>query len=622
MTRGARKLRNIFRVRYAIGLMLIATLSVISLFIFFEKTSLQSGRSEILNIASSQKALSQRIAFSANRLAVTTDITEQQNVSRDLLDSIQAMRDAHTRLSGMSNSTTIERRQLETIREIYFNESAPFDRDVTLFLDTAETLAVERMNGSEISPIHLSEINLLGTHTIMQVHDVIATIIAYETEQEISRFKTVQLILVGTILFLILIETILIFEPMGRRIEEAVRVAENAHTRAQEEAARATRANEVRANFLRMMSHELRTPLNAVIGMAKLLRAGTLDSQQDTYARYIEEAGNHILTVTNDVTTFNQQVSGELKLNNAPHSLYTEINTVIDVLRPKAEEKGFEIKASLDAIVGRKFAYDAHRIRQVIFNILSNAVKFTQQGRVLVAAQCQPDPDDADVSIIELRFYDTGSGIDPSKKEEIFEEFKQAQALGTRGYSGAGLGLAISRNIVEQSGGELILEKSSAAGSVFLVKLPLKNAGSVSQENDTNSHEKTPANDTTKILVVDDNLPNRMIAAAYLKKAGFSIVFAENGQEAIDQYNLNSDISLILMDIEMPVMDGVTATKTLRKNHADGPHLPIIALTAHALPEDCDALRADGFDDVMFKPTTEREIVKYTKRYIQRSQAA
>lgn len=623
MTQEARALRRLYRRKYIIGFLLLACLACASLYINFEQTSRQGGRAELVNLASSQKALSQRISFFSNALVTTTNPGEREVIRSELEEAIGQMRRAHEILSAQEPPSGRARGQLKTVNEIYFNEYAPFDEDVRSFLKSAETLLQTPAEELSSDSMLLKEINLLGMHTIMQTHDVITRIIAYETEQEIVQAKTVQSILTSLILVLLVAESFIIFEPMGKRIEDSLRKVEISEGLAQEEAKRANAAHDAKSNFLRVMSHELRTPLNAVIGMSNLLKGTALNTLQHSYVHHIADAGQHMLSLANDILTVNQHALGKLRFDMRPTDLAAEIDNVMGLMAPKAKERGLALSFTPDDSFDGRYEIDRQRFRQVILNLVGNAVKYTEKGGVRVSACAETDEAKAD---IEIRVIDTGVGVDPAKHEKIFEEFEQADAFSERAYGGAGLGLSISRKIIEGLGGKLYLEESSSEGSTFVIKLRLMRcAGSAETPHVSTDEAATLAEfdpSQTTVLVADDNLPNRMIAAAYLKKAGYKVVFAENGKEAVTACDIDGDVDMIFMDIEMPVMDGVAATKALRMKHVGGKHTPIVALTAHVLPEDCDNLLSEGFDEVLRKPATETAIIDCVRRYTAQSAAA
>ena len=640
MTKNARAFRRLFTRRYLIGLFLLAGLACASLYIMYAQNTRQAGRAELINLASGQTAMSQRISFFANTLVMTKSAAERQVIRTELEAAVAEMLRVHEILSSQSPAVAGAPKRSGVINEIYFYGETPFDADVRTFLDSAAQLAATPEAALTADSILLKEVNLLGMHTIMQTHNVISHIIAYEAEREIIRSKIIQSALTGLILLLLAGEAVFIFEPVGRAIADSIRKAEKSERLAQEEAKRANHAHDVKSNFLRVMSHEFRTPLNAVLGMTNLLKNTELDDQQRVYLRHLHDAGHHMLLLANDILTVNQHMAGKLTLTTRAADLRDEIERVVGMLTPKAQEKGLALSFASDAAFDGAVVIDARRFRQVLINLVGNAIKFTDKGGIAVDARSAPaqanavggpfnDPSNdpsGDLVDVEIRVTDTGVGVSADKQEKIFEEFEQAELFGERTGGGVGLGLAISRSIVEALGGRLRLESSSNKGSTFLIemRLPRPDAGA-----DTApalavppAAGAAPGEARATVLVADDNLPNRMIAAAYLKNAGYRVLLAENGQRAIETCKDNPDIEMIFMDIEMPVMGGVAAARGLRRADSPMRGAPIVALTAHALPEDCEKLRAAGFDDVLRKPIDEKTMTDCARRLIKSRAAA
>lgn len=630
MTKNARALRSLFRRRYIIGLLLLAGLACASLYVNYNQTSRQTGRAELINLASSQKSLSQRISFFANALATTSAPSDRATLKAELSETIKQMRRAHNILSGQTEISQKARKKLKTVHDIYFNEYAPFDEEVKAFLLSAEAVLAANETDQYENAADLTAINLLGIHTIMQTHDVITRIIAYETEEEIAQAKLIQTIFTALILLFLLLESIWIFEPMGQRIEESIRQAEQSEEIAQAAANRAQIASEAKSNFLRVMSHEMRTPLNAVIGMSELLKGSSLDLKQRGYVGHIWSAGQHMLSLANDILTINQDAAGKLKIELGSGDLTKEINNVVGMLQPKALESCLTLSAQIDEKLDGLFEIDAQRLRQVMINLIGNAIKFTERGGIKVIAQHAYDDAAQNTIGVEIRVIDTGVGIAPEKQQIIFEEFEQAHDFHERSYGGAGLGLSISKKIISAMNGDLSLEKSSPQGSTFFIKLALKRAERIGAPQfcaptpKSAPKEQAPVKKTSqrKILVVDDNAANRLIASAFLKKAGYEVELAENGQEAVDTCTRDSAIAMTFMDVEMPVMDGITATRAIRDKGLDEIRMPIIALTAHVLAEDNDKLLEAGFVEVLRKPVSEQSIVACARKFTQRAAAA
>lgn len=631
MTKNARAFRRLFTRKYLIGLFLLAGLSSATLYIMYEQNARQAGRAEMTMLAYGQKALSQRISFFANTLVTSDDVSERQLMRAELKSATAEMLSVHELLTQQRPSIGSAPLRLPELDDIYFGGDASFDEELRTFLKSAETLAEAPPEALTPDSLLLKEVNLLGMNTIMQTHDVITKIISYRAAREVETAKLIQSILTALILILLVLEAVFLFEPVGRAIESSILKSEKSERLAQDEARRANIAHDAKSNFLRVMSHEFRTPLNAVIGMTDLLRATPLNDQQRVYIRHLQDAGHHMLSLANDVLTVQQHNAGKLELSIGPADLVSEIEAVVGLLKTKTDQKGLALDYHPAPEFDGAVMIDARRFRQVLINLIGNAVKFTHKGGITVAANSaavEAAPGDGVNGgrvDIEIRVTDTGGGVSPEKREKIFEEFEQAEQFGERSEGGVGLGLAISRSIIEALGGKLILEDTSKKGSTFLIRMRLFRSNADLSEKPAPAAlapQELHAAPGRKVLVADDNLPNRMIAAAYLKKAGYEVLLAENGSDALEAIKANSEIATVFMDIEMPVMDGITAVKSLRVEQGACANLPVVALTAHALPEDSERLIAAGFDEVIRKPISEAAIVECAKRYLEKRSAA
>ncbi len=373
---------------------------------------------------------------------------------------------------------------------------------------------------------------------------------------------------------------------------------------------KAQAANQAKSEFLANMSHELRTPLNAIMGFTDLLRRDgqTSAAERDEWLRTIHTSGGHLLTLINDVLDLSKIEAGQMEVERIevdPNSLVRE---VVSLLRPRAIEKGLELSAHFVGRVPTVIQTDPLRLRQVLVNLLGNAIKFTEQGAVTITMQHHRV---GKAHCVQFDVTDTGVGMTQEQAEGIFEPFVQADTSVTRKFGGTGLGLAISSRLAEMLGGEVTVSSNPGTGSVFRVQI---NAGEIG-ENDfldgamtetivakRSSSKLTPSQQVFsaehRILVVDDGMTNRKLIKLVLTRAGANVTQAENGREAC-ALAMSTAFGVILMDMQMPVMDGYTATRELRAN---GIECPIIALTAHAMKGDRERCLKAGCSDYLAKP--------------------
>lgn len=364
-------------------------------------------------------------------------------------------------------------------------------------------------------------------------------------------------------------------------------------------------ANRAKSEFLARMSHEIRTPLNVVIGTGDLLERTALNIEQRQYVRVFQKAANNLLALINDILDLSRVESGRLTLEESDFELAELLDSVVEVMSVRAKQKCINLRCQITPQTPPRLRGDPERLCQVLLNLIGNAIKFTENGQVLM--RVEPDPKSSAARALQFSVADTGLGIRAEKLDAIFEVFTQADASITRAYGGTGLGLAISKRLVELMNGRIWAESRPGEGATFYftAKFGIATAAPLMPPEGQVTPLATALDSlgALRILVVDDSEENRFLISEYLKDSGCRLEFAENGQMAVEKTCSNA-YDLILMDVRMPVMDGYEATRRIRGwEEEQGRALtPIIALTASALESELQKAIDAGCTASLRKP--------------------
>lgn len=396
----------------------------------------------------------------------------------------------------------------------------------------------------------------------------------------------------------------------GEILKEGIQAKENLEKSEREksiaiiEKQKAEESKQLEQQFLANMSHEIRTPMNAIIGMTNLVMKSELNDQQKKYLNIIKISSQNLLVIINDILDLSKIEAGKISLENVSFNLHDTLVTVYESLKLKSDEKKLEFLLTLDDRTPKYIYGDPVRISQVLINLAGNAIKFTDQGKVEI--RCRVLDKNNESATLELGIIDTGIGIPEDKLPTIFEKFTQASSDTTRKYGGTGLGLTISKQLTELFGGSLLVTSRLNEGSEFICRFTFKIA-----EGDHQPAKQGQINvlDTLiqkdlDILLVEDNMFNQEVAVDTLKSLlpKIKIDIAENGAEAVEKAKAGN-YDLIIMDVQMPVMDGYEATRTIR-NTLPSPvkNTPILAMTANVIKEEIDKCFASGMNDYISKP--------------------
>ncbi len=363
---------------------------------------------------------------------------------------------------------------------------------------------------------------------------------------------------------------------------------------------KAEEASRLKGEFLANMSHEIRTPMNAILGLSQL---SLLEENPNVYrenSRTIHDAAGALLTVINDILDLSAVEAGKLALEERPFALRDCVESVASLLRWRATEKGLQLECAVAPDIPEFLLGDAGRIRQILMNLAGNAVKFTERGTVTIRVDSDGLAKEKAEDKLKLRFTvsDTGIGIAPAQLERIFDPFTQIDGSARRRQGGTGLGLTICSRLAQQMNGKISVESEVGKGSRFVFEAALAVAESVPSEQAKKRPEARPL----KVLLAEDNLVNRRIATQMLERLGHQVVSVANGLEALSR-SAQQQFDIVLMDVQMPELDGLAATRALRERERyTGQRIPVIALTAHAMAGDQENCLAAGMDDYVSKP--------------------
>lgn len=370
---------------------------------------------------------------------------------------------------------------------------------------------------------------------------------------------------------------------------------------------KAEEALKVRSQFLANMSHEIRTPINGIMGLTKLLQKTSLAGKQAEYLNAIDTSSNMLLLIINDILDISKIEAGKMIIEQHDFKLHDLIYSIIDVFEIRAKEKKIDLKCNLDDDLPKIIIGDPLRLNQILYNLLGNAIKFTSKGVVTLTVKVNPDNTNDFESSLLFQVSDTGIGIPKEKHQQIFSEFTQANGNTTRVFGGTGLGLSIVKSLTTLQGGTLGVESEEDKGATFWVALVYEN-GSIKNLQDQPLAKNNFDIDGIRILLVEDNPVNQLVACDLLNEEGANVRIVENGKLALEAYR-NDDFDIILMDMQMPVMDGYEAIKLIRSDFPNSKKsIPIIALTAHAVEGEQKKCLYAGANDYITKPFQPNEL--------------
>jgi PAS domain S-box-containing protein len=373
---------------------------------------------------------------------------------------------------------------------------------------------------------------------------------------------------------------------------------------------KAEESSKAKAMFLANMSHEIRTPLNGIVGMAEQLAQSQLDADQRYFIDIMRSASSTLLSIINDVLDISKIESGKFSIEITPFNLNETIRRTLSIFGEKAKQTNISLDIELMDDRGIMHLGDPHRLSQVLFNIVGNAMKFTQAGYVRVTSNLSRGEND--ICFVSFSIEDTGVGMDIAYLTKVFEAFTQEDASITRKFGGSGLGLSIARSIVHIMGGTIEIESEKGKGTRVNIRIPMRISNEKTKQDIVEMTDLQKSLKGLRILAVEDNELNRMVLQVILKKCEVVVSIAHNGQEAIKLIQ-EQEFDLVLMDVQMPIVDGLEATKYIREELKLT--TPIIGLSANAMREEVEICKQAGMNDYLVKPYSERVLVEVMKKW-------
>ena len=616
--------------RYIFAIAIVAASLIVSHVASVQAMRHSDEASLAINIAGRQRMLSQRIMFLASEDLVARGPDATAPPMPELTDAVALFKASHEALmrgGSMGLSAQGAEARLPIFKQVV--EGRSLASLVPAFIYLAEIVQTGRY---EERALAFSQIRPFGHNRLLGRLDLAVQGMETEALAVAKRTRTVSLVSMFAALGILLLEVLFIFRPATRLVAKTLEELDisqqeqmAARQRAEKANTKAQAALTSQTKFFGYMSHEMRTPLNGIIGMLGLLKEKMPKKDRERYLFHASSAAEHLLNMLSNVLDLSKLEVGMMRVINAPYSPAEVVETAVQLFEGQARIKALNLRFHIEGHVPEMVVGDRSRMLQVVTNLIGNAVKFTDTGSVDVTLQVNDGPSQAS---LRIDIADTGPGLNLDALPDLFKDFTTADLTAEKSAMGSGLGLSISRQLVEKMDGEITAQNRADGGSLFRLMIPCEVVAVHNERaDDLVSLEATaPIFEGRHVLIVDDNETNRLIAQAYVKSCGGITSVAQNGQEAVALFAKADDgaglFDLVLMDQRMPVMDGLQATtimRTLMRTAAR--HTPILMVSANISSEDRDNARSAGADGFLPKPLRRAALVEAAAVQFDRSQS-
>ncbi|MEQ8390333.1 MAG: ATP-binding protein [Thalassospira sp.] len=567
-----------------------------------------------INMSGRQRMLSQRISGFTHLLSRSDHAAMPENSALRLAlrDAIELMESSHFALVNGSKELELPPSH-GALRRYYLDGQPSLDHEVKSFLEAAKRV-LNRNDDPGFDPSADAEyIRQAAFKPLLGMLDQAVTLYQHDAERQLTVSTQISLAMRAALIISILGVMFGVVWPMVAIIRRTL-------YQFSEERNRANAASLAKSEFLATVSHEIRTPMNSILGLSDLLSKGEMSSQLQRYAVLINESAKSLMTIVNDVLDLSKIEAGKLEIEHIAFSPHEVVRNTVSTFSSVAADKGLELRTIIADDTPQRVQGDPTRLRQILSNFIANSLKFTEHGTVTVnlyrSDRLSENWDD--IVVLRLEVIDTGIGFSTDKKNALFEAFSQADQSTTRKFGGTGLGLAIAKRLTEAMGGKINANSTLGEGAIFWVDLPFAPVHGTLNIPDEEGADNTPASfpisdilidNFIKVLVVDDKELNRIVLGAFLEKGPYDICYASDGREAVEKAT-EIAFDLVLMDAQMPVMDGVEALHAIRKTHGPSQNARIVVVTADALEQAEDRYLAAGFDGYLSKPITQETLAR------------